>query len=181
MLSWTNPGSNTPQKKAAMLPLASHLTNHSRRKRHARHCWKSRNELISDVLSWSPAHGHVSVVSSVKIYIISVRIWDTTQRFMYVLCMCVWIQLFLSLYIYSFGTLCSARYYTNSTKNYQLWSIVQMFYLNICIFKKTLIIFGHIYTYILMAFKKMWYYYKDSSRSVTEYIYIYIHIYIQID
>ena len=28
-----------------------------RRTRHARHCWKSRDELISDVLLWTPLHG----------------------------------------------------------------------------------------------------------------------------
>ena len=28
-----------------------------RRTRHARHCWRSRDELISDVLQWTPSHG----------------------------------------------------------------------------------------------------------------------------
>ena len=28
-----------------------------RRTRHARHCWRSRDELISDVLLWSPTYG----------------------------------------------------------------------------------------------------------------------------
>ena len=28
-----------------------------RRTRHARHCWRSRDELISDVLQWNPAYG----------------------------------------------------------------------------------------------------------------------------
>ena len=28
-----------------------------RRTRHARHCWRSRDELISDVLLWTPSHG----------------------------------------------------------------------------------------------------------------------------
>ena len=28
-----------------------------RRTRHARHCWRSRDELISDVLLWNPSHG----------------------------------------------------------------------------------------------------------------------------
>ena len=26
--------------------------------RHAGHCWRSRDELISDVLLWTPTHGH---------------------------------------------------------------------------------------------------------------------------
>ena len=29
-----------------------------RRTRHAGHCWRSRDELISDVLLWTPTHGH---------------------------------------------------------------------------------------------------------------------------
>ena len=28
-----------------------------RRTRHAGHCWRSRDELISDVLPWTPSHG----------------------------------------------------------------------------------------------------------------------------
>ena len=32
-----------------------------RRTRHAEHCWKSKNELISDVLLWTPSHGRASV------------------------------------------------------------------------------------------------------------------------
>ena len=28
-----------------------------RRTRHARHCWRSRDELINDVLLWTPSHG----------------------------------------------------------------------------------------------------------------------------
>ena len=29
--------------------------------RHARHCWRSKDELISDVLLWTPSHGQVKV------------------------------------------------------------------------------------------------------------------------
>ena len=32
-------------------------TIHVRRTRHAGHCWRSRDELISDVLLWTPSHG----------------------------------------------------------------------------------------------------------------------------
>ena len=31
-------------------------TIHVRRTRHAGHCWRSRDELISDVLLWTPTH-----------------------------------------------------------------------------------------------------------------------------
>ena len=32
-------------------------TNQVRRTRHAGHCWRSRDELIKDVLRWTPAYG----------------------------------------------------------------------------------------------------------------------------
>ena len=43
--------------------LYSHLppitkTIQVRRTRHAGHCWRSRDKLISDVLLWTPTHGH---------------------------------------------------------------------------------------------------------------------------
>ena len=35
-----------------------------RRTRYARHSWKSRDELISDVLLWTPSHGRAKLTSS---------------------------------------------------------------------------------------------------------------------
>ena len=32
-----------------------------RRTRHAGHCWRSKDELISDILLWSPSHGRAKV------------------------------------------------------------------------------------------------------------------------
>ena len=32
-----------------------------RRTRHAGHCWRSRDELIRDVLLWTPTHGRAKV------------------------------------------------------------------------------------------------------------------------
>ena len=32
-------------------------TIQARRTRHARHCWRSKDELVSDVLQWTPAYG----------------------------------------------------------------------------------------------------------------------------
>ena len=40
-----------------------------RRTRHAGHCWRSRDELISDVLLWTPAHGHAKAGRLARIYI----------------------------------------------------------------------------------------------------------------
>ena len=54
----------TPQKQLhpTRHQLYGHLppitkTIQARRTRHAVHCWRSTNELISDVLLWTPAYG----------------------------------------------------------------------------------------------------------------------------
>ena len=48
------------------LPLYGHLppiskTIQVRRTRHAGYCWRSKDELISDVLPWNPSHGRARV------------------------------------------------------------------------------------------------------------------------
>ena len=50
-----------PHKTSAAHPPAFYLTNHTRETRHAGHCWRSKDELISDVFLWTPAHGCASV------------------------------------------------------------------------------------------------------------------------
>ena len=45
-----------PHKAAAVWPPTTHHENYQRRTRHAGHCWRSRDELISDVLLWTPSH-----------------------------------------------------------------------------------------------------------------------------
>ena len=57
-----NAASNTEQVLAARHQLYGHLppitkTIQFRRTRHAGHCWRSRDELISDVLLWTPTYG----------------------------------------------------------------------------------------------------------------------------
>ena len=48
----------TPHKTPTVRPPASSHENYSvRRTKHAGHCWRSRDELISDVLLWTPTHG----------------------------------------------------------------------------------------------------------------------------
>ena len=37
--------------------------------RHAGHCWRSRDELISDVLRWTPSHGRVKAGQPARTYI----------------------------------------------------------------------------------------------------------------
>ena len=40
-----------------------------RRTRHAGNCWKSRDELISDVLLWTPSHGQAKAGGPARTYI----------------------------------------------------------------------------------------------------------------
>ena len=40
-----------------------------RRTRHAGHCWRSREELISDVLLWTPTHGRAKAGRPARTYI----------------------------------------------------------------------------------------------------------------
>ena len=40
-----------------------------RRTRHAGHCWRSRDELIRDVLLWIPTHGHAKAGRPARTYI----------------------------------------------------------------------------------------------------------------
>ena len=40
-----------------------------RRTRHARHCWRSRDGLISDVLLWTPTHGRAKAGRPARTYI----------------------------------------------------------------------------------------------------------------
>ena len=40
-----------------------------RQTRHARHCWRSKDELISDVLRWTPAYGQAKAGRPARTYI----------------------------------------------------------------------------------------------------------------
>ena len=40
-----------------------------RRTRHAGHCWRSKDELISDVLLWTPTHGRAKAGRQARTYI----------------------------------------------------------------------------------------------------------------
>ena len=56
------------KKLDGLLPPISHASE-VRRIRHSGHCWKSKDELISDILLWTPTHGCSSVGQSAKTYI----------------------------------------------------------------------------------------------------------------
>ena len=60
----------TPHKTPTVRPPASITkTIQVRRTRHAGHCWRSRDELISDVLLWTPTHGRANAGRPARTYI----------------------------------------------------------------------------------------------------------------
>ena len=58
-------GGNTPQ--GHLPPITK--TIQVRRARHAGHCWRSKDELISDVLPWTPAYGQAKAGRPARTYI----------------------------------------------------------------------------------------------------------------
>ena len=48
-------------------------TIQARRTRHAGHCWRSRDELISDVLLWTPTYGQAKAGRPARTYIQQLR------------------------------------------------------------------------------------------------------------
>ena len=65
---WTSPGGNAPQSSSCTATY--HLSqNYQRRTRHAGHCWRSRDEFISDVLLWTPSYGRTKAGRPARTYI----------------------------------------------------------------------------------------------------------------
>ena len=58
----------TKQQLYSHLPTTT-KTIKIRRTRHAGHCWRSRDELISDVLLWTPSHGRAKAAWPARTYI----------------------------------------------------------------------------------------------------------------
>ena len=70
-LYWTNPGGSiaaTSQQLFGHLPPIS-KTFQIKRTRHAGHCWRRKDALISDVLLWTLSHGRASVNRSARSYL----------------------------------------------------------------------------------------------------------------
>ena len=61
----------TPHETSTVRTLAPPLTKtiQVRRTRHAGHCWRSKDELISDVLLWTPTYGCAKVGRPTRTYI----------------------------------------------------------------------------------------------------------------
>ena len=64
-LYWINPRSKIPQNSSCM---ATHLPSVKSSKLDE-HYWSSKDELISDVLPWTPSHGQVSVGRPARTYL----------------------------------------------------------------------------------------------------------------
>ena len=58
----------TKQLLYGLLPIIS-KTIQIRRTRHARHCCKGKDELISDILLWTPSHGRTSIGRPARTYL----------------------------------------------------------------------------------------------------------------
>ena len=65
---WTSPGDNTRRQLYGHLPPIT-KTIQVRRTRHAVHCWRSKDELISDVLLWTPTYGCAKAGRPARTYI----------------------------------------------------------------------------------------------------------------
>ena len=50
-------------------PQSQNYSSQVRRTRHAGHCWRSRDELIRDVLLWIPTHGRAKAGRPARTYI----------------------------------------------------------------------------------------------------------------
>ena len=64
-----------PYKTATVQPPVT-KTIKIRRTRHAGHCWRSRVELISDILQWTPSQGRAKAGRPVRTYI--QQLWADT-------------------------------------------------------------------------------------------------------
>ena len=58
-----------PKAPAVRPPTSHYQTIKVRWTRHARHCWGSGEELISDVLLWNPSHGQAKAGRPARTYI----------------------------------------------------------------------------------------------------------------
>ena len=67
---WTNPGGSISQRSSCTATKQSFTkTIQVRWTRHARHCWRSRDELISDILQWTPSHERAKAGRPARTYI----------------------------------------------------------------------------------------------------------------
>ena len=66
---WTSPGGNTPQSTSCTATYLPSRNYKVRWIRHAGLCWRSGDELISDVPLWTPSHGRAKAERLAQTYI----------------------------------------------------------------------------------------------------------------
>ena len=66
---WTSPGGSTPQSSSCTATSPITKTIQDRRTRHVRHCWRRRDEFISDILLWTPSYGRAKAGRLTRNYI----------------------------------------------------------------------------------------------------------------
>ena len=70
MLFWTNPGSSILQNSSCIATcLLISQTIQVRWTKNAEHCWRSKDELINNILFWTLTYGHTSISWLAKTYI----------------------------------------------------------------------------------------------------------------
>ena len=131
-----------PDETTTVWPLTSHLkTIQVRRTRHAGHSWRSKDELISDVLLWTPTRGHAWPTSKNFFYIRSVRTQDIIlkicrERWMIgmdgererervrerggiLCCRCdlIMMKIYIYIYIYIYVRVCVCDWYSKQKTN----------------------------------------------------------------
>ena len=88
--SWMQPP--TKHQLYSHLPPITKTIQVSRTK-HAGHCWRSRDELMSDVLLWTPAYGQAKAGRPARTYIQHLCWWHDIMMMM--------IYIYIYIYIYS--------------------------------------------------------------------------------
>ena len=66
-----------------------------------RHCWKSKDELISDLLLWTPSHGHAIVGRQTRTYLLQLCTGSgcsLKERWVYMR-MYVWVYIYIYIYV----------------------------------------------------------------------------------
>ena len=69
MLFWTNPRSDTSQNSSSITTNFPSPKPSKENKDMWGNCWRSKDELISDIPLWGPTHGHINVGQPAKTYI----------------------------------------------------------------------------------------------------------------
>ena len=64
---WTNPGSNIPQNSSYTITYLPSLKPFKSVEQG--HCWRSKGELISDILQWTPSHRWAGVGHPARTYL----------------------------------------------------------------------------------------------------------------